>query len=543
MIRIAVVGGGPKSLFALLALNDRLSSTPSAPVTVDVYDPQPPGAGSVWRTNQPETLRLNVQAGIVEATSSLSAETFTVWAQRVAPEMGPVHYPPRRLVGRYLQEQFQLLSLRGSITVGHVPEVVTGVERKGPVWQVSGTFGANTYDEVLLATGHGLAQAPAADPMKGAVNRFPLIGDYAALTPEALPAGSEVWIRGAALTAYDVAMLLTEGRGGDWQWTNDSGDGARLRYRSCGEEPRLIIFSSRSGTLMLPKSEMVPGEVVACLEGHKASLREWGQEVRETDAPAELSLSGLWLILVRCAQDCARVMGLDVSALALWRTALTGHSAVAGCGAADPERPHNAAAFLERALAVNQLQAPVTTGWLWARVWSGLYAELVAAMDRLPRTARDWRQFARVAHSLEKITFGPPELTARKLAVLIDAGLIQLATTEQTPPPAAILVDAVTPGPGVLPAAAPAGTPTSELFAGLLHRGDISIRPGDRGLLTASDGTCIALSGSRNESLAALGRPTEDPTLGHDTLNRSLHGEHLLWAQRIAGLITDRLNH
>lgn len=539
MIRIAVIGGGPKSLFALLALNDRLSSTPSAPVTVDVYDPLPPGAGSVWRTNQPQTLRLNVQAGIVDASSCLSDETFTAWVERVAPDMGPVRYPPRMLVGRYLQEQFQLLSRQGSIAVAHVPAVVQSVERKGSDWHVSGSHGSKTYDEVLLATGHGLAQAPVADPVHGAVNGSPLIGDYTALVTAEIPAGSEVWIRGAALTAYDVALLLTEGRGGEWEWTNDDGHGARLLYRACGQEPGRIICSSRSGTLMQPKSETVPPDVVACLTGHKARLREWGREVQATDACAEVSLKGLWALLLHSAQDCARVMGLDVSLLALWRTALTGQSVVAGCDAPDPVQSGTAADFLKCALSVNKFQAPITTGWLWARVWSGLYAELVLVLDRLPRSTQDWRLFRRLARNMEKFAFGPPELTALKLGALLDAGILQLAAAGQCPPPAATVIDAVTPGPGVLVEAAPVGTPTSELFASLLYRGDISIRPGDRGLLTASDGTCMALNGARNESLAALGRPTEDPTLGHDTLNRSLHSDHLLWARRIAGLVSE----
>ncbi len=544
MIRIAVIGGGPKSLFALLALNDLLPSTSSAQVTVDVYDPLPPGAGSVWRAKQPHVLRLNVNAGIVDASSSLSAENFAAWVSRVAPGLCGEKYPPRALVGRYLREQFQLLARFGKLALAHAPFVVTGVERAGAQWRVSGPFGIQHYDEVLLATGHGLADAFPWTPMPGALNAHPYIGNYAALTTADIPAGSDVWIRGAALTAYDVALLLTEGRGGSWQRLedDDDGDGEDVRYVAGGEEPRRMTFTSRSGSLMDPKSETVPNDVVACLEMHRQRLRQWGREVRGAMPDEEVSLAGMWVILLHCAQDCARVMGVTVSALALWRTALTALSVDAGLGPRDSPKARSAAASLQNSLAVNHLKSPVTTGWLWARVWAGLYAELVSALDRLPRTTRESRHFARVAHSLERFTFGPPELTARKLVALFDAGILHVATAQEAPPAAAVLIDAVTPGPGVLRAAAPEGHPGSEMIAQLLRAGNASIRDGDRGLLTEPDGTCVTQDGSRSESLAAVGRPTEDPTLGHDTLNRSLHAEHRLWAQRVAGLVTDQLD-
>ncbi|PYI64230.1 hypothetical protein CVV68_22485 [Arthrobacter livingstonensis] len=544
MIRIAVIGGGPKSLFALLALNDHIPFTSSSRVAVDVYDPLPPGAGSVWRVDQPETLRLNVNAGIVDASSTLSSETFAEWVDRVAPEMTGEKYPPRRLVGRYLREQFRLLSQHGNIMVAHAPFVVSGVERDGEHWRVSGPFGTQQYEEVLLATGHGLAQDRTVEPMPGALNSHPLIGDYAALTTADIPAGSEVWIRGAALTAYDVALLLSESRGGFWRLSKDDDGGAPwgLLYRPSGKEPRRITLSSRSGSLMDPKSETVPDDVAFCLEEHKQRLRQWGAKVRGTPPDIEVNLDGLWVILLHCAQDCARAMDVTVSALALWRTALTGQSVEASCRPISFPKAPSASAHLRNSLAVNHLEAPVTTGWLWARAWSGLYAELVPAIDRVPRSVHASRHFGRVAHHLEKFAFGPPELTARKLVGLFDAGILDVAGAGENPTPGSIFIDAVTPGPGALRAAAPAGRANSEVFAGLLTAGDVSIRPGDRGLLTEADGTCLAQDGSRSESLAALGRPTEDPTLGHDTLNRSLHGEHRLWAQRIAGLVTGTLD-
>lgn len=545
MMRIAVIGGGPKSLFALLALNDLISLSASRHIVVDVFDPLPPGAGSVWRVDQPEVMRLNVTASIVDASSSLSSETFIAWINRVSPELSGENYPPRRLVGRYLQEQFQLLSQRGKMNVSHLPFAVTGVQRDGKFWQVTGPFGDRLYDEVLLATGHGLASPDVSQTAMGALNVSPLIGDYGALLePSRIPPGADVWIRGAALTAYDVALLLTEGRGGTWQQIIEEHDGTQpqLKYFPSGEEPRRITLFSRSGALMDPKSENVPPAITECLNEYQQRLRRWGQDVQAMGRDTEANLNGMWVLLLRCAQDCARAKGVTVSARTLWRTALTGQSVDVNGGATNRSIVRDSAARLQKSIAVNQLGTPVTTGWLWARVWSGLYSELISVMDRLPLNTIDSFRFRNVAGNLEKFTFGPPELTARKLVALFGAGILHVAAPNTRATAGSILIDAVTPGPGVLRTAAPGGRPHNELFAKLLYAGDIWVRPGDRGLLTEADGTCVARDGSRSESLAALGRPTEDPTLGHDTLNRSLHKEHRLWAERIAGLACNQLN-
>ncbi|WP_425860980.1 FAD/NAD(P)-binding protein [Arthrobacter sp. TWP1-1] len=542
MIRIAVVGGGPKSLFALLALHDSLPSTADSHIAVDVYDPSPPGSGSVWRTDQPEVLRLNVAAGIVDASSSISSEDFAGWVTRTAPESPGEKYPPRALVGRYLREQYQLLTQCANMTLIHKPFAVTAIEREESHWQVSGTFGTGQYEEVLLAMGHGLAHDPLWEPLPGALNQHPLIGDYSSLSMSDIPPESDVWIRGAALTAYDVALLLTEGRGGSWrQSENDGGMVEGLRYVACGREPRRITLTSRSGFLMDPKSETVPAEISASMEPYKRLIREWAGEVRATMPDDTLpdggvSLAGLWTVLLHCAQECARIMGSPVTPLSLWRTALTGRSVQAGPDGASVAMPLDALGHLRNSVAVNHRKAPLTTGWLWARVWSGLYAELVQAMDRLPRSSQAWREFCRVAHNLERFTFGPPEFTTHKLLALFDAGILHQSTGDDWPTEG-VLIDAVTPGPGALRVAG--GRPNSEVIAGLLDAGEVLIRPGERGLFTEPDGTCLANDGSRNESLAALGRLTEDPTLGHDTLNRGLHGDYRLWARRVAALITE----
>lgn len=538
MTRIAFIGGGPKSLFALLELHERCSAAVAEALHVDVFDPYPPGSGRVWQQGQPEALRLNVAAGIIEAGCSPGTEKFSDWAQRVEPRYRSERYPPRAVMGRYLQEQFRQLSNTARFGLVHVPARVTGVARAGERWEVSSSAGNGFYDEVVLATGHGLPGEPTATRLVSACNEGPLVGQYLELGEEAIPPGSQVLIRGAALTAYDAVLLLTEGRGGQWAEVEGPA-GPALRYVPTGREPAKITMGSRSALPMDPKAEQVPEAIGPCIDAYREPVLQWGAGLaRDPESPGA-GYAGLWRILLSCTLDCAQLCQVPATPLGLWRTALTGHPEHAatpghGDGAGRGHGTSPAAEYIRRSVAVNRQHAAPSTQWLWARVWSGLYPEMVQAVSRVRWQPAQARLFRRVAKQLERITFGPPESTALKLLALFDSGLLDQGLFPPSPPPGTVTIDAVTTPSGALTAAAPHGRAMSPVIGGLLAAGEVMVREAERGLLTDQDGTCIDQWGNRNESLTAIGRPTEGPTLGHDTLNRTLHTEPRYWAQRIA---------
>lgn len=525
MTRIAFIGGGPKALFALLELDDRCSAAAAEGLDIEVFDPYPPGAGRVWQDGQPAALRLNVAAGIVDAGSVPGTETFADWVARVEPRYATERHPPRVVVGRYLHEQFRRLQDSAGFHLVHVPARVVGLARAGAQWEVFSDAGSGFYDEVVLATGHGLPGEAPSNPLASACNQDPLIGDYRSLEEECIPAGSRVLIRGAALTAYDAVLLLTEGRGGRWDDV-ETADGPVLRYERSGREPARITMASRSTLPMDPKPEEVPEHIRSCIDAHRGQVLDWGRGLASRPAGRDAEYTGLFRILLSCALECAALGGAHLTPLALWRTALTGRGE-------EGDDVESAAGHIRRSVAVNRRQAPPTPQWLWARVFSGLYPEVVQAVARVRWLPGQAGLFRRVSRALERMAFGPPEHTALKLLALFDAGLLEQGRFPSRTPEGTILLDAVTPPAGVLESVAPRGRAMSPFIAGLLAAGEVVVRDGEAGLLTDADGTCIDGNGNRNESLAALGRPTEGPTLGHDTLNRTLHPEHRLWARRI----------
>lgn len=536
MTRIAFIGGGPKALFALLELENNSSTEDPAGLRIDVYDPYPAGAGRVWQSTQPLALRLNVSARLLDSGSPPGSGSFTEWVSRAEPHYGNEVYPPRAIVGKYLQEQFGRLNQMAPFALTHIPVRATAVVRTGDQWEVSSQAGTCFYDEVVLATGHGLPGDRSGTELPWACNQAPLIGQYLALEEETIPAKSHVLIRGAALTAYDVVLLLTEGRGGQWEETEKNG-GVWLRYVPTGREPAKITMASGSALPMLPKSEHLPEPIRSCIDSYRQPLREWGSSLASNSSGTGEKSTNMWRILLACALECAQLMGSPVTPLALWRTALTGDPGnIRHDESARQTHTDSAANSIRHSIAVNRHRARPDTSWLWARVWSGLYPEVVQAVSRVSWSPASSRMFQRISKQFERLSFGPPELTALKMLALFDTGLLEQDRFPESPPLNAILVNAVTPPAGVLTSAAPEGQAMSPVIGGLLAAGEITVRPGERGLLTDVDGTCLDVHGHRNESLAALGRPTEGPTLGHDTLNRTLHTEHRAWAQRIARL-------
>ncbi|UTM45918.1 FAD/NAD(P)-binding protein [Glutamicibacter mysorens] len=529
MIRIAMIGGGPKCLFALLALNDGLEGLPAPAVQVDVYDPYPPGAGRVWNTKQPKELRLNVNPRIIDASSSLCSKTFNQWCAGKGDGAAEDGYPPRALVGKYLAEQYDLLASRGTLPVQHRAVDATGINRRGPLWEVESAQGNELYDEVVLATGHGLNGYLPPDSPEGSLPAAALTVECEPATDAAVPAGSNIVLRGSALTAYDVVLHLTEGRGGTWDRISDEGMEA-LRYRPGGSEPASITMTSRSGIPMTPKPNERPHMLENILEPYREQIRQWGEERHLNDAgkPAsDTQMDALWQLLLSCAVECAEAMGAPVDEKELQTALQTG---ISTCMAQNP----SAAEQLRESLQINQGRQIPSPEWLWGTVWSGAYSQLVQALSRIRWTDEERKQFKLFAANLERMAFGPPEPTAMKLLALFNAGILKherLSAAGDSP--THLVVDAVTAPAGVLHLSEAQGVGSSSLYRKLLADGEVIIRNGERGLLTDADGTCLNAAGERNQSLAALGRPTEDPTLGHDTLNRELHPEYQRWARRI----------
>jgi hypothetical protein len=286
-MEVCLVGAGPRGLSVLerLCAHERKSPRWDR-LTIHVVDPDPPGAGRVWRPTQSRHLLMNTVAsqvtvytdagvaieGPLEEGPSLHQWAKALGAGALAPGTGAVHddetlaeardlgpdtYPTRALYGRYLTWVFARVAANaprhitvrvhplraiglddddGGVRVGAVaPQSVlledgTRLTGLGAVVLAQGhTPLAPTAGERTLAARaarHGLTYQPPANPADV---------DLSAVEP-----GEPVLLRGLGLNFFDYMALFTHARGGVFERRD-----GRLRYHPSGREPRLYAGSRR----------------------------------------------------------------------------------------------------------------------------------------------------------------------------------------------------------------------------------------------------------------------------------------------------------
>ncbi|TPG05163.1 FAD/NAD(P)-binding protein [Curtobacterium flaccumfaciens] len=269
--RIVLIGAGPRGLAVLerICANARGSN---GRFEIFVVDPAEPGAGAVWRSDQPSELLMNTVASQVSVFPDRSVSmrgpvedgpSLYEWAATIASDeaalqeekvpLGPDDYPSRRLYGDYLSFAFRTVQDRAPVNVSieAVKDVAVRLHptddsgRRCDVILRDGET-IRDADHVVMSLGHGGVEpntterrlAADADSWGGVFLRpmNPADAELDGILP-----GEDVIVRGLGLNFFDYVALLTLGRGGSFV-RDDEGC---LRYRVCGAEPRLFVGSRR----------------------------------------------------------------------------------------------------------------------------------------------------------------------------------------------------------------------------------------------------------------------------------------------------------
>lgn len=271
---VAIVGCGPRGLAVLERLAAVLDASPESarPLQVTVIDSQAIATGRVWRIDQPEWFLMNTVAGEVSAFSGPpdggparpgAGPSLAGWWQQTDPDYpGPNGYASRARYGRYMHFVFEAIRrtlCRHAALETLVDSVVDLTPERGTYRLSLASGGTLVADRVILTPGHAVhepdeRQRALLDFARARPGLRVIAGDSAADMPlDAIRARSTVGVVGLGLSFYDVMSALTLGRGGRFEQ-----DGARLRYRPSGEEPR-IVAGSRSGMLLLARGRNQKG--------------------------------------------------------------------------------------------------------------------------------------------------------------------------------------------------------------------------------------------------------------------------------------------
>jgi hypothetical protein len=254
---LAIIGAGPMATYAmerLAALLPPLAG--SCRIVVHVFEASGRfGDGAVHSADQPATSLMNriaCQIALGADETNVPPDellplalrpTFYEWCARKLAATGerrfalaPTDMPARKLHGEALSEQFavyrEVLQAAGVKVAVHA-ETAAAVEPTPHGFIVVTATARREADHILIVTGHGIAPPPPVAGTRLVEAAYPLehMLDAARILP-----GQSVAVDGMGLTAIDVILHLTEGRGGCFVR-----DGGQLTYRPSGREPGAII--------------------------------------------------------------------------------------------------------------------------------------------------------------------------------------------------------------------------------------------------------------------------------------------------------------
>ena len=560
-LRVAIVGAGPKGMSALERLVHYAShSTSRAMYEVDLYEPhRSPGAGPIYDPRQPEYLRMNIATDVVDAwwaagrvPDDARHPSFATWRRlqlrSITRELGDTAldaFPPRAVVGRYLEHAFAMIveSAPESMRVRVMPHRVLDIEPVGAGWTVRADGlerSGEPYDEVLIATGHASGWSDALTQVwRSSVSPMTTVFPVQEqLSRERVAPGARVAVRGFALTCIDAAFALTEGRGGSFHALDHPW---RLRYERGPADILCLLPFTRSGRPMLSKP--LPG-LLASVGGIGEITARGRERIRTLDAGLDLRVDLLPVLVDSAVASIQAVTSAGNDHVILDDVRADADHWLRGALDGSPTRVdgNDVVGQIAKSLDVGCGAAAPDMLWALGHAWRSLYPAIVDRVGGNGLTAVAWPGFVRLARELERIAFGPPAANAAKLLALVDAGIVDLThlhggrlvsvdgeselRSAATSSRVDVVVDAVLPPAGIF------GLSTAPL-ATLLDVGAVRTRRGRRGLDVLGDGSCVGADGIATPGLAAIGRPTEDSTIGNDTLSRRMHPLAELWAERV----------
>ncbi|WP_348655995.1 FAD/NAD(P)-binding protein [uncultured Sulfitobacter sp.] len=497
---IAIVGCGPKGLYALDSLFEAARRSPRCRFTVHIFEPSAhPGAGPNYDPRQPEVLLMNFPAGLINAWTDGRGPSFLEWAAKSPKPVDAGDYVPRAHVGRYLFWSFERVVAQSPSNVRLIRHKtrVDAVNRNGDQWHISPQN--ITVDHVLITTGHqdGFRHS-ATETHDHIPSPFPI---DQRLTQTAVPPNSTVRCKGFALTFIDTMLALTEGRGGVFTLSATG-----YTYTPSGQEPRCIAPFSRSGRPMRAKVE-------AALFTQPQGDAFWDDQRAELShilrTPNATFTNHIWPAFLSFADQ---VLGNPSGTSANFFT----------------HRPKTTFTTdeirqdLRIGYDIAMGRRAQDSAWALAEVWRRCYPQLISWISHRELTPDDAHHFRQIAAEMERLAFGPPAQNIGKLITLEQAGIVSF--DHMTGDAAAdVTINATIPPAGGAALAAP--------LDGLLRDGHLSIGTMG-GIMVDKDAYALTRDGTA-KGLSVIGRATEGCVLGNDTLSRSLHDLPENWAAAV----------
>ena len=562
---LAIVGLGPRGHFALERFIHELAVRDAAKHSSILLfeETNQLGNGPVWDLEQPESNWSNVNERVLDlpplpkldlgVTVIEGFPSYHDWAGCDPTEATsdlPDVYPPRKLIGAYLYERFEVL-LRPLVTAGIVTLVqdrVDAVALAGTGCSIT-TRSGDVYfaNQVLLTVGH---QPTRHDPqIKGwqadvsVSNKLRLFDEPYPVDPvkDAIEADSEatIAIRGYGLATIDIVRAGAEAHG---SFVVKDVLTREQTYTLTEPGSLSIIPFSLDGLPMAPKPlsesidrQFAPPDAVLEPFRHKLSDREMQ---RRATGKAFL-LDAITPVIATVFRTLDNKRG-DAPAGAddlhqLIRAWIEDPVQDHGCFVNTQQPPHD---LLKDLLQMAVGAAPISLDYCIGQVWRRCQPVIYDALSHGALADDVLAEIIAMDEGLKRYAFGPPAESLQQLIALHDAGVLNLnhltcpdilvtkqgwvLSNGEKQATASIMVNAVLDAPRIADVRSP-------LIEGLLQDGLLSPVHDDLGVTTAEDGYVISTSGSALP-IAVLGRLVKGTIIGVDAILECFGDRPRAWA-------------
>lgn len=544
-LKIAVVGLGPRGLGAIEALARR-SGDLTLRADVDLFDSFPwAGAGPNFSPDQSPLCLLNIPLRAIKIGAAewpgADMPDFSAWlnANRSQPE----RYPARAELGAYLGSRLDALlsAPPAGLYFRQIARKGAGVRRDDAGWWLFDSDGdCGPYDEVLLTQGQPRSlpdqqldewQDHASDCGAALIAAYP---DHSLLRAASNWSGKQVGVRGLGLSTLDVVRLLTCGLGGRFEGG---------RYIPSGREPACILPFSLDGHLPVPK----PASAALDARFDPTDAESAAFKAAVLDALSQPPEEALDQICAAMTAPALRILGKtggvhDLSGVETW-LAIERKDA----GAQETRSPEEA---LRAGIAEANGEASPSVGYVVGQLMRKWQDHLRRAFNAAhPATDAVAKAVVGFDEGLKRYSYGPPVSSAQELAILIEAGQVDLRLSADPDirmtddgwqlqcrhhgTQVTAMVDAVLP-------AADLSLVSDPLMAGLVKDGRAVACSESMGARIAPDGRLIDLDGTAQDGLCLLGRLALGSVIAVDSIHDCFGAAADRWAAGVVGRSVSR---
>lgn len=602
IVHIGIVGCGPKGLYGFERLAACLQKNPPrVSVIIDIYNRSSYfGAGDVYHPEQDSYLLINNPVGDINMWAEENPPpvvsdplTCVEWLQKKGENVNGHDYVSRAKVGQYLNDGFQSIAdnlphnVSANYHIGEVTDIKKSNNRYKLTYKPKDPWSKKLrlYDHILLATGHPKHQSSKQDRFYFEKTSdfkignfipfiYPVRENLAGVEPD-----SSIGIKGLGLTFIDAVLALTEGRNGKFCTLQND----RFEYEPSGKEPSKIFSFSRRGIPMIPRNSIFEDtelkffsrENIKGIYDHSTHskvdfttqlLPLLKQEMIYTFYRIQLKRSGFERDLLSCSsfkeveslikcfhQEYPETEHFDYDSFL---------NPLKDSEFKNSDQLNSFIYNYQLFYYKEALKGEQKSGWagassVWRKV-TPFFNDIYSFGGLLPESQRKFDNSYR--SKLNRVTFGPPVETVRKLIALQEAGILDyglsinptVSLNEKTESftifcpktdtrrSVDYLVDARIPKVSV--------RENSSLYQNLHNRGLISIfdnkledqsyKPGCSAI--SKEGYAINSNGSIEHGILMTGTPTEGITFDNDTLSRNRNNFVSEWAKSISHLYKKR---